>query len=197
MRRCNVPCCQTPAEACVRVVYKLPIIRKVAVTGRDFLFQRPLPTRVQPSFVAWLLLALLVAGAAAYSHGTRYALVAAPSVNGSASGHVAVSTLAPVADRAAAASAELLPGTAVYPAASTSFHADQALPCLEQGPSHRYHSAWYTASRGEPSPTKAFALSPPQARQAPLPVIDQGDGAASPVPARHALTVVQLSISRT
>jgi len=144
----------------------------------------------------WLLLAALLVAAASYSQGTRYALVAEPGPALSAVQHAAaIHSPGPLN---AAAGAELRhPASSVHvadghPAATAGHNAS----CPEDVPQHHACCDRYPASRSEPAPTKAAAPEPPKAAApaAPQHVLQV---AQDPGPRRQALTLNQLSISRT
>lgn len=159
----------------------------------ESLFGRPLRLHMLGSIVAWLLLAVLVIGAAAFSQGSRYALVPAPSAFGAAPADAASSVVGPVVETTVATPpAGQGLGTDVLPATSETLDTYVSVPCLDQGPSHQYDCACYRAPRGEPSPTRAFISSPSQAQHTSSPVMNQDAGLLSTVPVRHALTVVAL-----
>lgn len=145
------------------------------------------PVSLRSVFV-WLLLALLLAGAASYTHGSRYAIVP---------GHGPVQTT----EKWAAAEVPLLAETAAS-AAETSASAMQTRGVVQAGPAagteevekdccERRH-----APRSEPAPVRTGAVDPPS-------LIGQqpGDrmtsGAVPQEPGLPALTVIKLSISRT
>jgi hypothetical protein len=142
------------------------------------------PVSVRSVFV-WLLLALLFAGAASYTQGSRYAIVP---------GH------GPVQSRGV----EEVPPQAVTPASTpgTAASASQAISVVEAVPSMEPEALAKDccqrrqAPRSEPAPLKTSAVDPPV-----LTHRQPGDGILSsvvpPEPDLSALTVVRLSISRT
>ena len=134
----------------------------------------------------WLLLALLLAAAASYSHGSRYALVP---------GH---SSFPSVEKQGVEA---MPPETAAsHDRASSS--ASRVVNVVEAGPSVEPEALEQEccerrlAPRSEPSPVRTGAVDPPS-----LTHREPGGGTLSsvapPEPDLPALTVVQLSISRT
>jgi hypothetical protein len=146
----------------------------------------PVPLR---SLFVWLVLVLLLTGAASYTHGSRYAIV--PD-------HGSVQSTAAQAARGAPSHAE----TAAT-SADTSASAVQAPPFIQEaGPTLGSEEAEKEccerrqAPRSEPAPVRTGAVDPP-----PLTLQHPGealpDGAAPPEPGLPALTVVELSISRT
>ena len=145
------------------------------------------------STFVWLLLVLLIAGAASYTSGTRYALVGhgpfqpAPATAASAQNHDAVPP--PVA---ASATPHDQPASAIQ--AVRIIH--QAGPYVEPVELEMDCCERSKAPRGEPSPVKTGAVDPPS-----LTHRQHDDGMLSsvvpPEPDLPALTVVQLSISRT
>jgi len=139
--------------------------------------------------LGWLLLAVLLVAAASYSQGTRYALVAEPAPALSAVQH-APATHSP-APLNAAAGAELL-----HPASSVHARDGHNASCPEDSPQHHACCDRYPASRSEPAPTKAAEPDPPTAAvtAGPRHVLQV---AQEPAPRRQALTLDQLSISRT
>lgn len=142
---------------------------------------------LRSSFV-WLLLALLLTGAASYTHGSRYALVP---------GHGPVQTAGAQDREMAPPQAESAAGPAqAVPAAQAVRAAHQAGPSIEPEELEKDCCERRLAPRGEPVPVRTGVVNPPTvAHQQP------GDGilwAALPSgPDVPALTVVQLSISRT
>ena len=170
-----------------------------AVTGRVSLFQRKLRGRLSPrSALMWLLLVLLVAGAASYSQGSRYALAAQSGPFLSVGSEPVNPAVSPTETREtdseplmqAAADAPQSPDA--DPARDTR----SATPCLDTRPKHQHCYAWYLAPRGEPSPLRAAALEPPPLMSLSCPDVIKGS-APSPDEPIQALTVIQLSISRT
>lgn len=146
------------------------------------------PASLRSLFV-WLLLALLLTGAASYTHGSRYAIVP---------GHGPVQTTDHQGPQEVRSQAE----PAASPADTSPSTSQSTGPVHRAAPSHgteevekdccqRRH-----APRGEPAPVRTGALDPPtvtyqQPGEALL------NGAAPPEPDLPALTVVELSISRT
>lgn len=138
----------------------------------------------------WLLLALVLAGAASYIHGSRYAIVP---------GHTAFPSVAVQDVGAVPSPAE----TAASPAGSSSPSVSWALRVVhEAGPFvdpetlEKDGCERRQAPRSEPAPLRTGAVDPPSIIHR-LP----GDGILSrvvpPGPDLPALTVVKLSISRT
>ena len=129
------------------------------------LLSRHTPPR---SVLSWLLLLALVAGAAAYTQGSRYALV--PGVS---------STHSTAVDQANAGTGPSF----------TQFHGSAAPQpeCCE-----RRH-----APRSEPAPLRTSALDPPVLAPRPSSADGIQPAASPPEPELPALTVIQLSISRT
>ena len=145
------------------------------------------PVSLRSVFV-WLLLALLLAGAASYTHGSRYAIVPehGPVQTTEEWAAAEVPLHAEMAASAAETSAPALQTRGVVqvgPAAGTE---EVEKDCCE-----RRH-----APRGEPAPVRTGAVDPPS-------FIGQqpGDrmtsGAVPQEPGLPALTVIKLSISRT
>lgn len=150
----------------------------------------PVPLR---SIFVWLLLALLLAGAASYSYGSRYALVghspfqSAHSQAANPHSHEAAPT-----QTVTSATPGDTPASAIQ--AVRAVH--QAGPFVEPVELGKDCCQRNKAPRGEPAPLRTGAVDPPSLLHR-LP----GDGAFStdvpPDPDLPALTVVQLSISRT
>lgn len=157
------------------------------MTGRsrfsDFTLRRLVSPRIA---LSWLLLAALVTGAASYSHGSRYAIVP---------GHAPLSS-APQQDIVSAPSPAITPpGSAPVQAATGVIHEvsrfeDSELPkqeCCERR----------SAPRSEPAPLRtgvpdqSAAIHPPFRADGPIPA------ATPPAPGAAALTIIQLSVSRT
>ena len=139
--------------------------------------------------LGWLLLAVLLVAAASYSQGTRYALVAEPAPALSAVQHAAAAHFPDPLN--AVAGAELR-----HPASSVHARDGHDASCPGDSPQHRACCDRYPASRSEPAPTKVAAPDPPTVaaaagQQHVLQV------AQEPEPRRQALTLDQLSISRT
>lgn len=139
--------------------------------------------------LGWLLLAVLLVAAASYSQGTRYALVAESAPALSAVQQEAVPhSPAPLG---AIAGTELR-----HPGSSVHAKEGHDASCPEDSPQHHACCDRYPASRSEPAPTKAAAPDAPTASVAagPQHVLQV---AQEPAPRRQALTLDQLSISRT
>ncbi|WP_406636570.1 hypothetical protein [Pseudarthrobacter quantipunctorum] len=136
----------------------------------------------------WLLLVLLIAGAASYTAGTRYALVPGYGPVQSADGQAAGG--APPQAEAVASQAE--------PAASAPHSVrviHEAGPSAEPAGLER-EGERSKAPRGEPVPVRTGAVDPPSLIQR----LPGGTLHSTHVPAEPelpALTVVDLSISRT
>ncbi len=133
----------------------------------------------------WLLLVLLIAGAASYTSGSRYALVPghSPVQGGPTAGHEPLQAIA------GAGPAE--------PSASAS----QSVRVIhEAGPSEpaglEKEGERSKAPRGEPVPVRTGAVDPPSLIQR-LPGGSLHSSDVPPEPELPALTVVDLSISRT
>ncbi|MDP9697077.1 UNVERIFIED_ORG: hypothetical protein J2X79_004661 [Arthrobacter globiformis] len=145
------------------------------------------------SILTWLLLAVLVVGAVSYSQGSRYSLVAGRGLPAAA---VAVSGGSPVLavhNRAALPHSQFPQAAARIQGREDS----QAVHCQDPAPGPGNCCKRYLASRGEPSPLRTAALDPPQA----APQASPGTAADSPPSSTErgstALTLAQLSISRT
>lgn len=144
------------------------------------------PFPVRGVFV-WFLLALLLAGAASYTHGSRYAIVP---------GH---SSLQSMEKRDVEA---MPPETAASHAGPSASASQPVSVVLEAGPSVEPEALDQEccerrlAPRSEPAPVRTGAVDPPS-----LTHQEPGDGILYSVvpsePALPALTVVKLSISRT
>lgn len=146
------------------------------------------PVSLRGVFV-WLLLALLLTGAASYTHGSRYALVPGHGSFQSAveQGVEAVPPqAAPAASPAETSASALQAVRAVHQAGLFVEPEEVEKDCCERRP----------APRSEPASVRTGAVDP-SSLTCRLP----GDGVLSsivpPVPVLPALTVVKLSISRT
>jgi hypothetical protein len=120
------------------------------------------------TLLGWLLLAALLAAAVSYSQGTRYAMVAQDQ---------------------AASIVSVMDG-------HDAGQGNQNASCPEDSQHHHACCDRYPAARSEPAPSKAAAPDPPAAALPPGPqhvlaVVQE------PEPRRQALTLDQLSISRT
>lgn len=147
------------------------------------------PVSLRSLFV-WLLLTLLLTGAASYTSGSRYAIVP---------GCGPVQTADDLGPQELPPPAELAANPAADPSVSTSqstgatHHAapSSGTEEVERDCCQRRH-----APRGEPVPMRTGALDPPSVNYQ-----QPGDallnGAEPPEPGLPALTVVELSISRT
>lgn len=146
------------------------------------------PVSLRGVFV-WLLLALLLTGAASYSHGSRYALVPGHSSFQSA-GEQGVSAVPPQAEPAAS------PADTSASASQAVRAVHQAGPFVEPEEVEKDCCERRPAPRSEPAPVRTGAVDPPSLTYR-LP----GDGILSsvvpPQPDLPAPTVVKLSISRT
>lgn len=145
------------------------------------------PVSLRSVFV-WLLLALLVAGAASYTHGSRYAIVPSQGPVQSMGGQ-AVAEVPLQAETAASpteTSASALQTRGVVQAAPTAGTEEVEKDCCERR----------QAPRSEPAPVRTGAVDPPS-----LTGQQPGDrmlsGVVPPEPDLAALTVIKLSISRT
>ncbi|WP_354172120.1 hypothetical protein [Arthrobacter sp. UYEF36] len=138
-------------------------------------------------------MALLLAGAASYTHGSRYAVVGhSPFQSGEAQSPAARSD-SPVWLGAVASSPG--PGERLASASEAVHAVQQAGPFVEPGSMERECCERRQAPRGEPAPLRTGAVDPPSIFQPP-----PGDAVSNTVPPEpepSALTVVQLSISRT
>lgn len=137
----------------------------------------------------WLLLTLLLAGAASYTHGSRYAIVP---------GHGPVQTPdhqgrqeVPSQAEPAASPAHTLLSTPQSTGAVHGAGPSQGTKDVERDCCQRRH-----APRGEPAPIRTGDLDPPTVAY-PQPGDALLSGAEPPESYLPALTVVELSISRT
>lgn len=140
------------------------------------------------SLFVWLLLALLITGAASYTHGSRYAIVPSHGLvqaTDQQRPHDAPQTGPAVGSPATPASASQVTGAAHR--AGPSLGAEEA----EKDCCERRH-----APHGEPAPIRTGALDPPSTAH-PEPGDGVAGGTAPPEPDLPALTVIKLSISRT
>ena len=145
--------------------------------------------KVPRSVFVWLLLVLLIAGAASYTSGSRYALVP---------GHGPVQTAAEQAAAEAPAQAETPAGPA-EPAASAPHSVrviHEAGPSAEPAGLER-EGERSKAPRGEPVPVRTGAVDPPSLIQRLPGGTLHSAGDVPREPELPALTVVDLSISRT
>lgn len=145
------------------------------------------------SAFVWPLVALLLVGAASYTHGSRYALV----------GHntfqtVGAASAGPDGVEAVVRPAATPPGPGdTRDSASQAVRAvHQANPFVEPESMERDCCERRHAPRGEPAPLRTGAVDPPV-----MLLWQQGDAVLSsvvpPEPDVPALTVVELSVSRT
>jgi hypothetical protein len=146
------------------------------------------PASLRSLFV-WLLLTLLLTGAASYTHGSRYAIVPGhgPVQTADEPGSQEVPPQAAPAASSADTSLSISQSTdAVHRAAPSPGTEEVEKDCCQ-----RRH-----APRGEPAPMRTGAVDPPSVTyQQPGDVLL--NGAVRPEPDLPALTVVELSISRT
>ena len=125
--------------------------------------------------LVWILAVLLLVGAASYSHGSRYAIVGHGYSQSAAAESVAAEAT----------------GQAVGPAAGPSANQPSDRESVEDGCCERRQ-----APRSEPVPLRTGAVEPPSLLHSqPGPAVLSGILPAEP--GLPALTVVQLSISRT
>lgn len=145
------------------------------------------PVSLRSVFV-WLLLALLLAGAASYTHGSRYAIV--PEHGPVQTTEEWATAEAPLhveaAASAAATSASALQTRGVVQVGPTAGTEEVEKDCCE-----RRH-----APRSEPAPVRTGAVDPPSLTSQ-QPADRMTSGAVPQEPGLPALTVIKLSISRT
>ena len=145
------------------------------------------------SAFVWILLTLLLVGAASYTHGSRYALVGHSPFQA-----VGAPSAGPEGVEAVAAPAVISPGPGgTQASASQAVRAvHQAGPFVDPESMERECCERRPAPRGEPAPLRTGAVDPPALLQ-----WRPGESVLSsmvpPQPNLPALTVVQLSISRT
>lgn len=139
------------------------------------------------SIFLWLLLALLLTGAASYTHGSRYAIV--PADGPVQSMEVQGTGAVPLQAESAAIPAG---NSAWEQRAVRAVH--HAGPCADPEAPEKDCCQRRQAPRSEPSPLRTGAVDPPTLRQT-------GGGIflsdIPPEPDLPALTVIGLSISRT
>lgn len=141
------------------------------------------------SLLVWILLTLLLTGAASYTHGSRYAIVPGhgPIQTADHFGPQEVPRQAEPAASPADTSLSTSQSTGALHRAAPSLGTEE----VENDCCQRRH-----APRGEPAPMRTGALDPPTVTQQ-----QSGEallnGAEPPEPDLPALTVVELSISRT
>lgn len=146
------------------------------------------PVSLRSVFV-WLLLALLLAGAASYTHGSRYAIVPdhgpVQSTQERAAGEVRLQaeTAASPADTSASA---LQRHGVVHHAGPRAGTEEVERDCCERP----------QAPRSEPAPVRSGAVDPPSLTGK-QPGTGMFAGTVPPEPDLPALTVIKLSISRT
>lgn len=127
------------------------------------------------SHLVWILAVLLLAGAASYSHGSRYAIVGHGYSQSAAAESVAAEATGQAVGQAG--------GPSAGPSSDPESMEDK---CCERR----------KAPRSEPVPLRTGAVDPPSLLHGqPGPAILAGN--LPPEPDLPALTVVQLSISRT
>lgn len=146
------------------------------------------PVSLRSAFV-WLLLALLVAGAASYTHGSRYSIVPNHTPTQLMGGQVTAE--APLQAETAAS-----PVDASASAWQTTGVVQQAGPAAGTEEVEKDCCGRRQAPRSEPAPVRTGAVDPPSqtGQQADDGVIP---GAVPPEPDLPTLTVIKLSISRT
>lgn len=141
------------------------------------------------SVLVWLLLALLVTGAASYSHGSRYAIVPGHGPVQSADAQNVGGVLQQV-------DSAVSPADSSAPASQAPRVVHQVGPAVDFEELEKDCCERRQAPRSEPVPVRTGAVDPPSLTHR-LP----GDGALSsempPEPDLPVLTVVELSISRT
>ena len=134
------------------------------------------------SHLVWILAVLLLAGAASYSQGSRYAIVGHGYSQSAGAGQGA---------QAAAQAVGQATAQAVGQAAGPSANQSSDRESVEDGCCERRQ-----APRSEPVPLRTGAVEPPSLLPShPGPAVLSG--ILPPEPDLPALTVVQLSISRT
>jgi hypothetical protein len=140
----------------------------------------------------WILLALLLTGAASYTHGSRYAIVGhAPFQS------VVVQPAAPEREAVAPpAVTSPSPGDTLASASQAVRAVHQAGVFVDPESMERDCCERRHAPRGEPAPLKAGLVGPPSVLSG-QPAEAGLSSALPPEPDLPALTVVQLSISRT
>lgn len=149
----------------------------------------------------WILLACLLPGlllvaAVSYFQGTRYALVPEPGAALSAVHHAAGAHSPGPAEALLAAELRHAPSSVPVPGQPPAADGRNS-PCPDDSPRHHTCCDRYPAPRSEPAPTKAAAPDPPALA---LPAGQRSllpSGPPQAEPRRQALTLDQLSISRT
>ena len=143
------------------------------------------------SLFVCILLALLVAGAASYTQGSRYALVGhGPFL--SAPAETAGSGLTEAPQLEATPPGQDAPPSSASPVVPVTHHAG---PVLDPGSMEHDCCERRQAPRGEPAPLRTGAVDAPS-----LLLREDGGEVLSPAPSQPdlpALTVIQLSVSRT
>lgn len=142
------------------------------------------PVSLRSLFV-WLLLALLLTGAASYTNGSRYAIVPDHGPVQSTGNQGAKGAL-PQAEPADTSASPVQAARVIRQAGPALGTEEAEKDCCERR----------QAPRGEPAPIRTGAIDPPSATHQ-HPGEAPPDGAAPPEPDLPALTVVELSISRT
>ena len=141
------------------------------------------------SHLVWILAVLLLAGAASYSQGSRYAIVGhgySQSAGAEQGAQAAAQAVAQAAETVGQAVGQAT-GQAAGPSANQSSDRES----VEDGCCERRQ-----APRSEPVPLRTGAVEPPSLLHShPGPAVLSG--ILPPEPDLPALTVVQLSISRT
>lgn len=150
--------------------------------------RRPVSLR---SVLVWLLLALLLAGAASYTKGSRYAIVPAHSAGLAAVEQAAASAPLPHAQSAAGPAA-----TSVAASSAVCVLHAAALPSTGSEELEKDCCERRRAPRGEPVPVRTGVVDPPSLIQ-PQPAAVVFPSIAPLPPGLKVLTVVELSISRT
>ena len=136
----------------------------------------------------WILLTLLLTGAASYTHGSRYAIVPGYDPLQTA-GDLAPQEVPPQAVPAASTAHSSM--TAPQSTGTVDCAAPHGTEETEKDCCQRRH-----APRGEPAPMRTGVLHPPSATEH-QPGERMLNGAVPPEPDLPALTVIELSISRT
>lgn len=152
------------------------------------------------SYLVWLILAVLVTGAAAYSQGSRYALLAGQD-RGSIAGQMPAENSDSPAWKSTAVRTAGFQHPFVQPLQVASAQMDhvrqRAFHCNERGQQRQDCCVQYRGARGEPSPIRGPAVEPPKATPGPAAC----PGVDGPPPFQEhgglALSLTQLSISRT
>ncbi|WP_258803165.1 hypothetical protein [Pseudarthrobacter sp. NS4] len=142
------------------------------------------------SVFVWVLVAVLVAGAASYTHGSRYKLVGHGPFQPAAAQSAGPAAVPPPAEAAVGAGETSLPASGAVRAVH------QAVPYAEPEELEGDCCERRQAPRSEPAPVRTGAVDPPSSLHR-----QPGDavlfGAVPAAPDLPSLSVVQLSISRT